>query len=202
MAAACRREQQRGIEPRRESVERVDNAGAQRHPPPLPARFRARLERALRVNPLDRGDGRGPVNVRAAIEQAQWQAPTLTIAAQAFLLSVLTDSDVSTTARLFILGAGVLACVAAVLALVRLRAREVQYSEAVSDACEKARLPDPRPFEPFPRKQAPDIHRPGRVDRAVRAIGASKRLPTVYLFWIATLLAFIAADVVALFCTT
>jgi hypothetical protein len=137
---------------------------------------------------------------RASIEQAQWQAPTLTIAAQAFLLAVLTDSSVSSTARWFILVAGVLACLAAVLALVRLRAREVLYSEAVSAACTEARLPDPRPFE-LETKPAPAFYRSGYVDRAVRAVGGWKQLPTVYLFWILALLAFIVADVVALLST-
>jgi hypothetical protein len=79
---------------------------------------------------------------RAAIEQSQWQAPTLTIAAQAFLLAVLTDDAVPKSARWVILAAGVLACLSAMLALIRLRAREVLYSEAVSAACDTADLSD------------------------------------------------------------
>jgi hypothetical protein len=83
---------------------------------------------------------------RLAYEQAQWQAPTLTIAAQAFLLTVLSNSEVSGTARVFILIAGALASFAAAMALIRLRARELLYSGAVSyHACGHAELPDPRP---------------------------------------------------------
>ena len=62
---------------------------------------------------------------RNSIEQSMWQAPTLTIAAQAFLLGVLTDSTISDRARLAILVAGIAACVAAILALIRLRSREI-----------------------------------------------------------------------------
>jgi hypothetical protein len=140
---------------------------------------------------------------RAAIEQSQWQAPTLTIAAQAFLLSVLTDEDVSTTARKAILVAGVIACVAAALALVRLRAREVLYSEAVSYACDQAELPDPRPFALTDRRDVIE-HRwfQRLVDRPLRAIGGWRHFPTVYTFWILALFAFIVADFVALVCTS
>ena len=50
----------------------------------------------------------------------------------------------------------------------------------------------------IPRK--PAEHKPGPVDRAVRAIGAWP-LPTVYLLWIFALLLFVVADVVA-YCFT
>lgn len=131
---------------------------------------------------------------RSSADQGMWQAPTLTIAAQAFLLAVLTDKTVSDTARLTILVAGIAACVAAILSLVRLRAREILFSEAIADACDKAGLPDPRPFA---LSRRPAEHTAGPVDRAVRAVGASQRLPTVYLFWIFALLLFVVADMVA-----
>jgi hypothetical protein len=131
---------------------------------------------------------------RSSADQGMWQAPTLTIAAQAFLLTVLTDSTVSGTARLWILVAGIAACVAAILSLVRLRFRETQFSEAIAAACDKAGLPDPRPFT-LPRKLGE--HKPGPGDRAVRAIGAWQYLPTIYLFWILALLLFVVADVIA-----
>lgn len=136
---------------------------------------------------------------RSSADQGMWQAPALTIAAQAFLLAVLTDASVSDRARFVILVAGIAACIAAVLSLIRLRAREILWSEAIADACNKAGLPDPRPFA-LPRKAAE--HEPGLGDRAVRAIGAWQHLPTVYLFWILALLLFVAADVVAYSCTT
>jgi len=136
---------------------------------------------------------------RSSADQGMWQAPALTIAAQAFLLAVLTDPSVSDRARLVILVAGIAACIAAILSLIRLRAREILWSEAIADACDKAGLPDPRPFA-LPRKAAK--HKPGFGDRAVRAIGAWQRLPAVYLFWILALLLFVAADVVAYSCTS
>lgn len=116
---------------------------------------------------------------RSSADQGMWQAPALTIAAQAFLLAVLTDPGISDRARLAILVAGIAACIAAILSLIRLRAREILWSETIADVCDKAGLPDPRPFD-LPRKAA--THTPGVGDRAVRAIGASQRLPTVYLF--------------------
>jgi hypothetical protein len=136
---------------------------------------------------------------RSSIDQAMWQAPALTIAAQAFLLTVLTDSNVDDRARAWMLVAGVAACVAAILSLVRLRAREIEYSEAIAAACDKVGLPAPWPFG-LDRK--PAEHKAGRVDRAVRSLGAWQRLPTVYLFWIAALMLFVVADVVAYYVTT
>jgi hypothetical protein len=135
---------------------------------------------------------------RTSADQGMWQAPTLTIAAQAFLLTVLTDESISNGVRRWILVAGIAACVAAIFSLVRLRAREILFSEAIAEACYKAGLPDPRPFH-LPRRAAPQ--KPWPVDRAIRWIGASRFLPTVYQFWIAALLLFVVADLVAYFCS-
>jgi hypothetical protein len=65
---------------------------------------------------------------RLGIEQAMWQAPALTVAAQAFLLFVLTDRSVDPLARGFILVAGIMASAAALLSLIRQRSREVLYT--------------------------------------------------------------------------
>jgi hypothetical protein len=139
---------------------------------------------------------------RAGIEAAQWQPPTLTIAAQAFLLFVLTNKEISKFALLCILVAGITACLAAILSIVRLRAREVLYSEAIAQACDDANLPDPRPeflaAQPLSQRPRP---RQRPVDRLVRRLGGHERYPTVYLFWIAALIFFIVADIVA-FCTS
>jgi hypothetical protein len=86
---------------------------------------------------------------RSSADQGMWQAPTLTIAAQAFLLAVLTDPSVSERARLVILVAGIAACIAAILSLVRLRAREILWSEAIAYVCDKAGLPSPGPSSSF-----------------------------------------------------
>lgn len=140
---------------------------------------------------------------RLGYEQTQWQAPTLTIAAQAFLLSVLSDADVSAVARTSILVAGVFACVAAAIALIRLRARELLYSGAVAYyACEHAGLLDPRPFNLEDTQQpVPKGHRVGPTDQLFRWIGASRRLSGVYVLWIWALMAFVVADVITLICT-
>jgi hypothetical protein len=83
---------------------------------------------------------------RSAADQAMWQAPTLTFAAQAFLLAVLTNRSVPAGARVVALAAGVAACLTAIFALFRLRAREVQHSNAIRFYCETAGIPDPRPL--------------------------------------------------------
>jgi hypothetical protein len=133
---------------------------------------------------------------RGLAEQAMWQAPTVTIAAQAFLLVVLTDDTVSGVARFWILVAGVAACLAAILSLIRLRAREILYSEGLAAACETAGVPDPRPHE-LERKPIAALHRADRIDRGVQALARWSHLPAAYLFWIGVLVLFVVADVVA-----
>lgn len=141
---------------------------------------------------------------RTSIDQAMWQGPTLTIAAQAFLLTVLTDKDVADDARFWILVAGAAACIAAILSLVRLRAREVLYSEAIAFVCEDAGIPAPWPFGLQTKSVRSERQRPFNKwpfvrpeDRIVRSVGGFKLLPTVYLFWIAALVLFVVADVIA-----
>jgi len=56
---------------------------------------------------------------RGGLEQAQWNAPALTIAAQAFLLPVLTNQNISSAARAVILAAGIAAVLAALASLWR-----------------------------------------------------------------------------------
>jgi hypothetical protein len=109
------------------------------------------------------------------------------------------DKFVSDTARLSILFAGVAACFAAAISLIRLRAREIQYSEAIAFVCEGAGIPDPLPHE---LRRKPAAHRPGRVDRRIRRLGEWRRLPTVNLFWLVALALFIVADLVAYCATT
>jgi hypothetical protein len=69
---------------------------------------------------------------RYAHDQAQWQAPALTIAGQAFLLRVLADEGLEWWARAFVLGAGLLATFAAGYSLVKLRQREVEYAKRIT----------------------------------------------------------------------
>jgi hypothetical protein len=133
---------------------------------------------------------------RASFDQSMWQAPTLTIAAQAFLLAVLTDDTIDDTARLWVLFAGVAACFAAILALIRLRAREVLHAEVIAYVLDKAALPDPRPHNLEPYRKESD-RKPRLVDGMLRALGNWDHFPTVYIGWIIALVLFGIADVVA-----
>jgi hypothetical protein len=81
-------------------------------------------ERSAMLDHLDRR--------RLGIEQAMWQAPAPTVAAQAFLLFVLADRSVDPLARGFILVAGIMASAAALLSPIRQRSREVLYSDAIA----------------------------------------------------------------------
>jgi hypothetical protein len=135
------------------------------------------------------------------MDETAWQAPTLTIAAQAFLLTVLTDTTIDDTARFWILVAGVAGCVAAILSLIRLLARERLYSEAIGYAADKAKIPDPRPFE-LKTKPVSAGYESGPLDRAVRWLGTRRQFPAIYLFWVGALALFIVADIVAYCATT
>src|SRR5262245_707346 len=72
-------------------------------------------------------------NRRLAIDQSMWQAPTLTLVAQAFLLSVLTDKAVNWTVATSVAGAGVLPSATAMSALWLLHDRERHFSERVKE---------------------------------------------------------------------
>jgi hypothetical protein len=108
---------------------------------------------------------------RASHGEAMWQAPALTIAGQAFLLQVITNSKVDGVARLAVLLAGLAAISAAVASLVQLRKREVDYSERIGALFAEKQSGDPRPTE-FAR-------------------------PPVLYVWVVALCSFAIADVVA-----
>jgi hypothetical protein len=93
---------------------------------------------------------------RSEFNAATWQAPTLTIAGQAFLLNVLATDELDETARLAVLIAGLLAIVAAVWALWRLLARERLYSVAIASRLRALKLDDTRPREVDDRLRAED----------------------------------------------
>jgi hypothetical protein len=124
-----------------------------------------------------------------ALDQSMWQAPALTIAGQAFLLRVLTDGSVAVVARIVILAAGVIASLAAAVALLRLRSREVLYSESVSHWCARLGIRDPRP-DGLQRLPLTDpTRRVERIDERLREWSGGWKLP-VYWWWIAALLVF------------
>jgi hypothetical protein len=140
---------------------------------------------------------------RNSLDQSTWQAPGLTIAAQAFLLNVLTNAAVDSFARAVILVAGVGAVLAAAASLLRLRYREVLYSEVVGRYAERARILDPRAHQiPITERKILDADtRLARVDRWLRGLAGSNRWPPMHLVWVLALFLFAVADVVAFFAT-
>jgi hypothetical protein len=143
---------------------------------------------------------------RTGVEQAMWQAPALTIAAQAFLLRVLTDGGVTGWVRGSVLVAGVVACLAAIFSLLRLRSREVLYSEVIVGCLNKLRIDDLRPDNLERHRKRLEPERAGfwnRLDRGLQkwAGREESHLPPIHLLWSAALLLFIVADFVAVFAT-
>lgn len=143
--------------------------------------------------------------LRREVSQAMWQAPTLTVAAQAFLLRILTDDSVSGFARLVIGAAGVAATFAALWSLLRLREREVLYHDAIAHQFDAWNMPDPRPEKLERKPLKPE--RPGssaKLDRRLQeavAPSESRRFP-IHVVWGVVLLGFVLADIVALACTS
>ena len=111
-----------------------------------------------------------------------WQAPTLTLVVQAFLLGVLTDKAVPCAVAIAVATAGVLACITAMFALALLHDRERHYSERVREHAEALTLGNPN-----------------------RTVVRSKAHPLEWKgwwLWEAVLFAFIVADVLALIIVT
>jgi hypothetical protein len=139
---------------------------------------------------------------RGELAVAQWQAPGLTIAAQAFLLQVLANTNIDPSARKWVLWAGIAASVAALVALLRLRQREVKYSDAIAFYGKRLGMRDPRPHrlregEPLNLRDPFSL-----LDRILRWISGSRILPGIHLFWIAALILFILADIYVFRATT
>jgi hypothetical protein len=101
-----------------------------------------------------------------------------------------------------ILVAGVVTCLAALGALLRLREREVRYSEAIAHYGEELPcIPDLRP-DGLERKPLP---RPGwaaSLDRKLRALAGRSGWPAIHHVWVLALLLFAVADIVAFVATT
>jgi hypothetical protein len=128
---------------------------------------------------------------RLAYDSSMWQAPALTVAAQAFLLQVLTAPGVGWWVASFVAAAGIVASAAASLSLWQQRDREQTYSEAVAALSKELGLGDPR-------RLALELER-----RAERGRQWFTTLLGVRAFWIwlGTLAAFMLADFVALVAT-
>jgi len=129
---------------------------------------------------------------RSGLEQAQWNAPALTVAAQAFLLPVLTNRGIDGWGRFVILLAGVAAVAEALFSLLRLRSREVWFSEVFAHYSDKF-MPDIRASRDLPRK--PPERPPLWLDSRLQKWG--DRLGPPYFAWALALTLFFAADIVA-----
>ena len=104
-----------------------------------PAVTPTREDQLLRIEHLERR--------RASIDQSMWQAPTLTIAAQAFLLTVLASPNLETCARVAVLLAGVVAVGGAVRSLLRQRWLEVHFSNEIARRMKELQIDDVNPPE-------------------------------------------------------
>jgi hypothetical protein len=126
--------------------------------------------------------------------RAHWLAPVLTMAAQAFLLQILSRGSLCQAARASVLAAGLLSTVAALWTLLRARSREVLYSEAIANYLQEAGLPDVRPDalrQHLAKKEERGFR---RFDRYLVAWADDDHLPMAYFFWAVALIAFIVAD--------
>ena len=165
---------------------------AEPQPKPL-----TREERDSALLFLDHLEGR-----RQELATAMWQAPGLTIAAQAFLLIVLTDESVDERASKWILVAGLAAVVAAICALLRLRQREVLYSDAVAYWLDLLGAEDPRPSELKRGGKLKSLPDQGfQIDRGFRWVAGLRFFSAIHLYWAIVLGLFGVADVIA-YCTT
>jgi hypothetical protein len=118
---------------------------------------------------------------RLAMDSSMWQAPTLTLVAQAFLLGVLIDQSVGWAVAAAIAAAGVLALATAMLALWLLHDRERHFAERVKAQAAELGLGDLN--WTTERGKSHLLEWPG------------------WLLWEAVLFAFVVADVLALIVT-
>jgi hypothetical protein len=133
---------------------------------------------------------------RAAIDQTMWQAPALSVTAQAFLFAVALNPDTVEYGRITVLIVGMAAALAALFLLLKQRYLEELHSDLII-ACQKLLggiPPYRRDLEAVrPERKAVCTRR----ERAWRRLQASKRFQEVESFyvWAGALSAFAAADV-------
>jgi hypothetical protein len=134
---------------------------------------------------------------RAVSDQAMWLAPVLVVAGQAFLLQVLSTDSLGALARAPVLLAGLVATLAALVALLRGHAREVEYSEAIAHYTDGAGFPELRSELPRKEPHFEGWWRP--LDKWLRRNALHRHIPAAFLIWAFALLLFIVADV-AVYC--
>ncbi|MEK6327485.1 MAG: hypothetical protein AABM66_08190 [Actinomycetota bacterium] len=134
---------------------------------------------------------------RAGNDQAMWLAPVLVVTGQAFLLQVLSTDGLGGFARGMVLAAGMAATAAALVTLLRGRAREVEYSEAIAHYTDGVGFPELRSELPRKEPHFEGWWRP--LDKWLRRNALHRHVPAAFLFWTFALLLFIGADV-AVYC--
>lgn len=135
---------------------------------------------------------------RAENDRAMWLAPVITMAAQAFLLQILSDPGVPRGGRLAVLVAGATATLAASWTILRARSREVLYSEAIHEQALDLGLDDVRPSALVrPERLSGTTWR--SLDRRLTLWADSERLPIAYMVWTVALICFAVADFVVFF---
>jgi hypothetical protein len=137
---------------------------------------------------------------RGENDRAMWLAPVITMAAQAFLLQIISNQGVPCLARLSVLLAGIAATLAACWTVARAHAREVQYSEEIWRYSEALGLPDVRPSA---LKSDLTLDDGGwrRLDRWLVHHAKRQSWPIPYMAWTLALLLFVVADLVVFFAT-
>jgi hypothetical protein len=130
---------------------------------------------------------------RGENDRAMWLAPVITMAAQAFLLQILSDPGIPRGARLAVLVAGVLATLAACWTVLRAHAREVLYSETIQARSTEFGLIDVRPGE-LPLRLTQDGGTVRKLDRWLIRIAHQDHWPIPYMGWALALFLFIVAD--------
>jgi hypothetical protein len=130
---------------------------------------------------------------RGENDRAMWLAPVITMAAQTFLLQVISDASVPGGARFAVLIAGVTATMAACWTVLRGHAREVHYSEAIWKYSQRLGLPDVRPNALGSGLTLSEgIWR--RLDRWLVRGSSHRRWPIPYMAWELALFLFVLAD--------
>jgi hypothetical protein len=133
---------------------------------------------------------------RSAIDQTMWQAPALSITAQAFLFAVALNPDTVEYGRITVLVVGLAAVLAALFLLLKQRYLEELHSELIIE-CQRL-LGGVPPYRRYLEARKPERPR-GRTrrERTWRRLQESQHFQEVESFyvWVGALSAFAAADV-------
>jgi hypothetical protein len=134
---------------------------------------------------------------RLAIDQTMWQAPGLSITAQAFLYVVALNPGTPEYGRIVVLIAGLLVVLAAAFSLMKQRYLEELHSEVIQRCRRILGLQDPfrRNLEALRDPRPATTSRPGKAWRRIQDARGFQDLAS-FAIWAAVLLAFALGDVI------